>query len=609
MTKSTIRASQMVTQFGPGSMLDLPEHGVMISGLDDWGNPKALAPVYEPRLAAKVSERFEGAKVKLLLPPAESDDPAKPSPAVTAWVFPEWFVTSGWQHPGMAERGVRSRPLVHRAALAKGKWESPDKKQHKVVPIRFVQACVKGHISDIAWRRFVHRGRVCERPLWLDEVGTSGDLADVIARCECGLRRDLVEATQYENDRRPLGDCEGWQRWLGPKDKEPCEDREGKRLPNRLLVRSASNAYFSQTLSVISIPEQEGDVEGAVARLWDAYLEKLPSLAMLQQMASFIPPLQEALSGLDLAAVWAEVERRRSGAEPAKRSIKRAELDTLLASADELGSDTPEGDFYARRLKLPAGARGPASALDRVVLVHRLREVTALVGFTRFEAMAPDIDGELALDLQSASLARETTWVPAVENRGEGVFLSFDPRAIERWRARAGVSARERALTDGFEAWQATHPGSEGQRFPGVTYVLLHSLSHLLITAMALECGYSSTAIRERVYVSEGACGILLYTGSFDAEGTLGGLVEAARRIEHHLRNALELGRLCSNDPVCAQHRADHPEGRFLHGAACHGCLLIGETCCERRNEFLDRALVVPTVEDGAAAFFSGPLG
>ena len=134
---------------------------------------------------------------------------------------------------------------------------------------------------------------------------------------------------------------------------------------------------------------------------------------------------------------------------------------------------------------------------------------------------------------------------------------------------------------------------------------MLHSLSHLLIAAISLDCGYSSSAIRERIYVTDAGCGVLLYTGSFDAEGTLGSLVEAGRRIEQHLANALDLARLCSNDPVCAQHRPDNQqEERYLHGAACHGCLLIGETSCERRNEYLDRALVVATVEEHGAEFF-----
>ena len=76
--------------------------------------------------------------------------------------------------------------------------------------------------------------------------------------------------------------------------------------------------------------------------------------------------------------------------------------------------------------------------------------------------------------------------------------------------------------------------------------------------------------------------------------------------IRRLLERALELGRLCSNDPVCAQHEPSHPlEERFLHGAACHGCLLIAETSCEHRNEMLDRALVVPTVATPDAAFFA----
>ena len=139
---------------------------------------------------------------------------------------------------------------------------------------------------------------------------------------------------------------------------------------------------------------------------------------------------------------------------------------------------------------------------------------------------------------------------------------------------------------------------------------MLHSLSHLLITAVALECGYSASAIRERVFAGEYGYGILLYTGAGGSEGTLGGLVDVGRDIESHLHRALELGRLCSNDPICAQHDPANPhEERFLHGSACHGCILIAETSCERRNESLDRALVLPTVSTPDAAFFDGDAG
>jgi hypothetical protein len=166
------------------------------------------------------------------------------------------------------------------------------------------------------------------------------------------------------------------------------------------------------------------------------------------------------------------------------------------------------------------------------------------------------------------------------------------------------VSDRGLELFLAFKEWEKKNSGS-GLDFPGLKYIFLHSLSHLLITAVSLECGYAAASIRERIYAGEAGYGILLYTGTPDAEGTLGGLVDAGRHLEQHLTNSIDLGRLCSNDPVCSQHKPNNPqEERFLVGAACHGCLLIAEPSCERRNEFLDRALVVPTVEALGAEFF-----
>jgi hypothetical protein len=141
--------------------------------------------------------------------------------------------------------------------------------------------------------------------------------------------------------------------------------------------------------------------------------------------------------------------------------------------------------------------------------------------------------------------------------------------------------------------------------------VLLHTLAHLLMQSLAMRCGYPATSIRERIYSNQEAkrYGLLLYTASPDAEGTLGGLVQQARHVEAHLAVALRAGGLCSNDPVCAQHSpGEGMEGRWLHGASCHGCSLVAETSCEMRNDYLDRALVVPTLATPGAAFFK-PVG
>lgn len=134
---------------------------------------------------------------------------------------------------------------------------------------------------------------------------------------------------------------------------------------------------------------------------------------------------------------------------------------------------------------------------------------------------------------------------------------------------------------------------------------MLHSLSHLLLSAVSVECGYPASSLRERIYAMPGRFGVLIYTGSADAEGTLGGLVEASRDIARHVRRALESARLCSNDPVCALHAPSVHDQQPLQGSACHGCLFVSETSCEQHNDFLDRAVVVPTIENLGAEFFA----
>lgn len=600
----TLRRGQLLSTGGPGAMLDLPEHSVIVGGLDGWKGADAC-PVHEPRLAAKVQDVLGGGAIKLHAPPGWDDGPAAPHTGVTAYRFPKWFVAQGRECEVQMADGTRSRPLVHHWEVADGQF-TYNRKKCKVVPVRFVQACPNGHIDDVDWKTFVHGGRSeCAQRLWLDERGTSGDLTDLTVRCSCGARRSLAQATRPGT----LGACLGRRPWLGADAGEKCAGPNGKPDMTRLLIRSASNAYFAQQLSVISIPERGQRVRDAVALVWDDFLQYLEAADELPRERRK-DKVKHALDGLADADVWREVERRKSGAVPSLRPIKVEELDTLMACEDSaggaVGEDAPHGDFYARAVRLAPGRSPLMRRVARVVQVHRLREVVAQVGFTRFESSMPDVDGELELGVRMAPLARDLTWVPAVEHRGEGVFIVPDPERLAEWEARPAVRAREEQLRAGFARWKAQHPQSS-LVWPGVRYVFLHSLAHLLLTAVALECGYQASSIRERVYVGEAGCGILLHTGSSDAEGTLGGLAQvgAMPDFERHLRKALDLARLCSNDPVCAQHDPDDARAeRYLLGAACHGCLLVGETSCERRNEFLDRALVVATVDALGAEFF-----
>ncbi len=599
-----IRNSQLITTFGPGSMMDLPNYSIIVGGLDTWNGGGGGELISEPRLTAKLKALLEAQHLELRSPPKNTEKLGEKKVGITGWQFPEWFVTQDSTPLHGPGSRIRSRSLVHRRSLVKGKFDGDDKKKPKsVVPIRFVRACQKGHIGDINWWYFVHRENTqCRQQLFLDELGTSGDLSEVRIRCGCGVYRRMADATQIELV--SLGYCDGDRPWLGPRSKE----EGGCGVPSRLLIRTASNAYFSQVMSVISIPDVKDPLSDVVELLWDQGLKDVATESDLESFRKFNPTAKKALAEFSGKEIWNYYSKRKKAGSPQshQKPVKQAEIETLLSSKDELGTDVPDGDFFARSLPRSVWAGASTECIDKVVLVHRLREVVALLGFTRFEAQSPDIDGDLDLKVEPARLGRQTDWLPAYENRGEGVFVSFKKDVVDAWVKEPETLARGRELEAGFNNWLREHEGVE-RKFPGLPYYLLHSISHMLITAVSLECGYPASSIKERIYAGEFGYGILLYTGTPDSEGTLGGLVETGRNIKEHLEAALRSNLLCSNDPVCAQHEVKNAlDSRYLLGASCHGCLLISETSCEQHNDFLDRALVVPTVSHQNAAFFEG---
>jgi hypothetical protein len=607
----TIRHSQLASTLGPGSIVDLVDDAAIVAGLAWWAKGE---PIVEDRLLAILAKEPDFRNLKLFAPPESSQDLEDPLRKwVKAFRFPEWFVCQNekcWEDAGQMRRrdGAKPRRLLrinqldgngHKCKDGKGKTS-------KVQPIRFTRACRMGHIDDIDWFRLVHAKRPeadpCRRQiLWLDEAGASGDLADVRVTCSgCGLSiRMSVAAQRFNEAKEPtLGFCHGRRPWLGEDKSEECGE------PMRFLLRSATHAFFPVMASVIHIPEPDGDIRDKITGVYDL-IKNVKTAAQIDMLRDMQDPVRLGLEGISADAAYAEVVRRREGLPVAQKKPKEAEVE-VLRGADESKNNER---FSLRAVTLPKKRTGPMGLVDKLVLLPRLTEVRALVGFTRFEAKGSDIDGELDIGAEVARIDEPMTWLPAVENSGEGFFFSLDESAISKWEQRGPVAGRDDDFKQGFKAWQAVRDDRKKARddFAKARYVLLHSLSHLLITAVSLECGYAASSIRERIYAGAGGSGILLYTASPGAEGSLGGLVEVGRRLERYLEHALDLGRLCSNDPVCAAHLPDHEVGgadRYLEGASCHGCLLISEPSCERMNMYLDRTLVVPTVESSDAAFF-----
>jgi hypothetical protein len=616
MTKNTQRQSQLVSTFGPGAMVDLPTRSVIVAGLDYWEmRPNSFQSISEARLSQRLERLLKDQhrlapekSLSLRTPPVGDGYGTREPPGVLSPSFPRWFVCERVEDgPTPSDRRRRLVPWQDLDLKGRRKYAFDDGKKSDVTPIRFVCACEKGHLQDINWRWVVHGAATCRETMWLAEKGTSADPADTSIVCGCGKRLSLQDLFQKGR----LGKCVGERPWLLDRDPDGCDQNL------KLLTRTATNTYFPQVLTVISLPSEEDDLTMLIDELLGD-LVNVASIGDISAAKKFNPKISAALGQFSDAEIFDRLQRIREGAlTNSNQSPKLAEFDVFANGKSEIGRNSPDAKLYAETLireKWDPERSSAAKTVHSLVAVHRLREVSCLYGFTRFEAAPTSTDGDIEdiqLAVHGAPISKDADWLPAIELFGEGLFIHFDHAAIMAWLDREAVRERERKLLDGYQHWAARFTGKRPE-FPGTPYVLLHSLSHALMQEIALDCGYPASSLKERVYAlrsSRGAaydkCGILIYTASTGAQGTLGGLVGVAPRFANILQVALRRLEICSNDPICADHEPDERSGdRATHGAACHGCLLIAETSCESRNLFLDRALLVRTMQGDNTAFF-----
>ena len=603
----SLRPSQLLQTFGVGSVIELPKLSVLVMGLDDW-QIEYSTPINEPRLLNAVRQRL-GRQVNQLLTPPLPEDSAGLSPTpnddaarigVPVAPFPRWLVCPACRLLAPIGSGLfvlkedAYRPdrttYVHGSC---NKMTNPE-----VIPARFVVACENGHFDDFPWVEFVHRGASCEVPvLSLTERGTSGEAVDVRVACRgqnCKASRTMAEAFSQDMDRTEFN-CTGRRPHLRDYDSDRCDQRA------RRMLLGASNQWFALSLTALSLPSGQDKLGQLVEEQWAALgqAESKQNIALLRGIGAL-----RAFAEFSDDEIWREVERKKQGSTEPETDLDLKPPEWRLFSRPQ---DAPRSEnFQLTETDVPEGF---SKFIERVVLVERLREVRSLLGFTRIDYPAdgvPQGDEGLATAPLSRGAPR---WVPACEVRGEGVFLQFNEEEVSGWVAGCGEIATD--FLTAHRAWRRRRKLDPDIGFPGMRFVLLHSISHALIRQLALESGYATASIRERIYsrdaTEEGGAmaGILLYTAAPDSEGTLGGLVSLGRPkvLTSHLRQALEGMRLCPSDPLCCE-RIPSSDGLALHGAACHACMFASETSCERGNRYLDRSVLVETLERRGWSFF-----
>jgi len=607
MSDNEIRLSQMIMGFGPGAMIDLPSRSIIVGGLPLWRQQIEPRIIIEPRLQEMLERSLTqsgrlpaGVRLTLRQPPYATNDGDRMKRDVPALVFPLWFVCDPESGTTPSAGGSRRRMVQWKEMeWASGKFKDGTK-TISVTPMRFVAACKKGHMQDINWRGLVHRGQGqagCRSAMWFLDRGTSADPKDLSIECDCGARVEF----EYLFAEGILGGCHGHQPWLG----DQSVDANGCNENLKLLVRGATNAYFPQVANVIALPV-DADHIGDIIKANLASLAKLTSVDQLIGVLSFNQALSSMFGVVDPVQIFSRIQDLKGAANPATpiaSSPKVAEFDILASGKDVIGINSIDSRLHAKTLRDDEWRSGEIleRLLSRVVAVKRLTEVTCLYGFTRLEPAPVASDGsleEVLLAVEGASLG-EADWLPAIEQNGEGIFLQFDPAVVSAIVQSKFNSDRVRELRLAYEDWAGKFKNSP--TFPGGAYTFLHSLSHALMSEIALQCGYPATSIKERVYAlptdgaqgAVGRLGILIYTSASGAQGSLGGLVAMAPKIVNLLGAAVEKMQVCSNDPICSESTPQaHFDGSLVNGAACNACLLVPETSCEMRNMLLDRLML-----------------
>ena len=625
MSTGNMRRSQLVSPFGVGAMSILVNgSSVITAGLDHWHESEDRDNLYLDEFVVPEWRLQERLKVSALRLPPDYRRPRGGGSgqrnlklSVPVLRFPRWCFCI------YCKRLFKTTLSMTQLVRCPDTNHTEKRKPPVMSQVPFIVICERGHLDDFPFGKWVHRSLTpaCGGPLRLLSQG-GGTLAGQLVKCDgCGQHRNLEGITQTAGKRGPDErtvlstqlahgeeyNCGGSRPWV-------ADEGNGCGLDLRGALRAAGNVYFPKVESSIFLPRHEGGVSAEVLELLRRpdvqpkiqLVHELIGEVTVNRLRQTIPiELLKSFSDDELQSGLGELLGDGSAAG------MDDEPDTLTSTVAwrypefELLRETPSHpDLTASDPGLPASLNG---ILNRVRRVEVLRETRALRGFTRVR------DGGLRLSdgkelLRRTPLPPSHDWLPACVVKGEGLYLEFDNEALGAWEARAEVQDRADRIAAHFVA--SRHGNADQNRDLSPRLILIHTAAHLLINELIFTCGYSSAALRERLYIStepgHEMAGVLIYTAAGDSEGTMGGLVRMARpeNLGPVFETAINKARWCSTDPVCMEvgELGQGPESCNL--AACHGCALLPETSCEEFNRFLDRGLVIGTFDDPPLGFF-----
>ncbi len=587
-----IRKSQSITTYGPGALIDFPRMSGIVDGIDNWESTLGKSNFNKLKIHERNLERILGKK--FFVQPQTKEDKRFVN-GITTERFPEYCYCP---ECGVLDRyykieKTRNNTTDYNRESFCGSCYDKNSRKVKLIPSRFVVSCKYGHLDEFPYDYWVHQktGRCANPRLSIEISKRTNSLDGITIRCRCGANETLDgimdKGALYRSK------CFGSMPWLGKKDDYKgwySEIPKGETCDGelRVLQRGANNVYYPDIVSALTIPPYSSRIQRFLSSELDKLSEynEMPDDLKKANFEYFYTSNQDRLR-CSKEQFYNELDFALGNNEDhiVLSDLVTGEYDALC---DE---DCSDPDFLTIETEVPYEFR---NLISQVKVVGRLREVQVLRGFKR---IAPD-ESELA-PISKKPMA----WLPGNELFGEGIFIRLNESEVSAWERR--TASRYSALLKRAEGnFFASSKISEGN----TRYILLHTLAHLVIRELTMQCGYSAASLKEKVYSSGNSdkpmCGFLIYTAAADSDGSLGGLARqgVTEKMRNILLELLENATWCSNDPICIDSKGQGYAS--LNYAGCHACSLLPETSCESANVLLDRAAVIGTSDDVKQGYF-----
>ncbi len=619
-----IRPAQIITTFGPGALMQTEHDSVMIMGYNFWKNTESYVKKNHLYLQ-KITKRNH-----FKMPYSEEGGGKRNIACIS---YPQWG------HCTICKELQRHRSSPGYADHFKCK------RHNKVLlPARLVAVCKRGHVGEFPWVEWAHSNPtnpkpICDDPTLSWERGNrSSSISDSSVKCSCGARNWLYGALKSDGiilldgeKKHYTYQCRGESPWLNKQEQCRKIDNAGHEssrteTPVGMLTRSSS-LYYPKIIRGIVIPHLAHPIAQYLQS--DDYRKSFEDIQVLREL-SYEEKAEQILKMTD--SDWKDIQEYEKSdiihfMKKLKNNANKFKLDTEedlreIEYEDLLNNDNPRGEqgeeIHITDVELPEEA---STYFDKVKMLNILTSIEISRYFTRLHP-----PGEINSDERDANMKyicnietsgktksgrkhKKEDWLPCSVKRGEGIFVTFKKEFIESCLNQDGARSRLDDILRNYREWERRSEWSNASNIDR-QYILLHSLSHVLIKTLARSSGYSDASVSERIYSSKKMHGILIYTTS-SGDGSLGGLVRQATDIFDLFKEALAESRSCSRDPICI---AEDPRRMLennipLHlaqnGSACYGCIMLPETSCECFNKLLDRRILTDE-EYGVAGRING---